>query len=176
LFSGQNAAVNSSLNLSQEAKHIFPVRISCCIMRSAKVAARPPLKYDRAQWMCTWSSTKSDWVSDMYSSQDVRNACPCALSLSKLLGMPGLTLEGCDAFRGVVTGGSEAGGGGARCSLASRVLNAASSLFSVLLITQVASTWSLSRFSMFWSHSASIANESTTSTTCYGGGAGGNRC
>jgi hypothetical protein len=49
----------------------------------------------------------------MYSSQDVRNAHPCALSLSKLLGAPGLTLEGCNTFREVVTGGGEAGGGGA---------------------------------------------------------------
>jgi hypothetical protein len=47
----------------------------------------------------------------MYSSQDVRNARPCALSLLKLLGTPRLTLEGCDTFRGVVTGGSEARGG-----------------------------------------------------------------
>jgi hypothetical protein len=111
----------------------------------------------------------------MYSSQDVRNARPCALSLSKLLGTPGLTLEGCDAFRGVVTGGGEAGGGGARCSLTSRALNAASSLLSILLVTWVASAWSLSLFSMFWSCSASIANKSTTSKTCYGGGAGDNR-
>jgi hypothetical protein len=48
----------------------------------------------------------------MYSSQDVRNTHPCALSLSKLLGVPRLTLEECATFRGVVTGGSEAGGGG----------------------------------------------------------------
>jgi hypothetical protein len=101
--------------------------------------------------------------------------CVLVLSPSKLLGTPDLTLEGCDTFRGVVTGGSEAGGGGARCSLASQVLNAASSLLSVLLVTQVASAWSLSRFSMFWSRLVSIANESTTSITCYGGGAGGNR-
>jgi hypothetical protein len=46
---------------------------------------------------------------------------------------------------------------------------------SVSFITRVASAWSLSHFSMFWSCSASIANESTTSMTCYGGGAGGNR-
>jgi hypothetical protein len=61
--------------------------------------------------MHTWSSTKSDWESDIYSSQDVRNARPCALSPSKLLGVPGLTLEGCDTFRGVITGGCEAKGG-----------------------------------------------------------------
>jgi hypothetical protein len=36
--------VNSSLNSSQDAKHIFPVRISCHIMCSAKVATCPPLK------------------------------------------------------------------------------------------------------------------------------------
>jgi hypothetical protein len=89
--------------------------------------------------------------------------------------MPGLTLEGCDAFRGVVTGGSEARGGGVRCSLASWVLNAASSLLRVSLVTWVASAWSLSRSSMFWSRLVSIANESMTSTTCYRGGAGGNR-
>jgi hypothetical protein len=62
----------------------------------------------------------------------------------------------------VVTGGGEAGGGGARCSLASQVLNAASNLLSVSLVAQVASTWSLSHFSMFWRCSASITNESTT--------------
>jgi hypothetical protein len=44
----------------------------------------------------------------MYSSQDVGNARPCALSPLTLLGVPRLTLEGCDAFRGVVTGGGEA--------------------------------------------------------------------
>jgi hypothetical protein len=76
--------------------------------------------------------------------------------------MPGLTLEGCDAFRGVVTGGGEAGGRGARFSLASQVLNAASSLLSILLVARVASAWSLSHFSMFWSHSASITNELMT--------------
>jgi hypothetical protein len=43
----------------------------------------PPLKYDSAQWMRTCSSTKSDAVSEMYSSQDMRKACPCALSPSK---------------------------------------------------------------------------------------------
>jgi hypothetical protein len=63
-------------------------------------------------------------------------------------------------------GGGEAGGGGARCSLASRALNAASSLLSILLVAWVASAWSLSHFSMFWSHLASITN---------GGGVGGNR-
>jgi hypothetical protein len=36
--------VNLSLNLSQDAKHIFPLRISCHITRSAKVVACPPLK------------------------------------------------------------------------------------------------------------------------------------
>jgi hypothetical protein len=36
--------VNSSLNSSHEAKHIFPVHISCHIMRSAKFTTHPPLK------------------------------------------------------------------------------------------------------------------------------------
>jgi hypothetical protein len=82
----------------------------------------------------------------MYSSQDVRNAHPCTLSPLKLLGTPGLTLEGCDTFRGVVTGGSEAGGCGVRCSLTSQSLNAASNLLSILLVAWVASAWSLSCF------------------------------
>jgi hypothetical protein len=43
-FSGQNTAMNLSLNSSQDAKHIFPLHISCCIIRSAKVATHPPLK------------------------------------------------------------------------------------------------------------------------------------
>jgi hypothetical protein len=38
---------------------------------------------------------------------------PCALSLSKLLETPSLTLEGCNACRRVVTSGVETGGGGA---------------------------------------------------------------
>jgi hypothetical protein len=38
-------------------------------------------------------------------------------------------------------------------------------LLSVSLVTRVASAWSLSHFSIFWSHLVSIANESTTSTT-----------
>jgi hypothetical protein len=42
----------------------------------------------------------------------MRKARPCALSPSKLLGTPGLTLEGCDSCRGVVTSCSEMGGGG----------------------------------------------------------------
>jgi hypothetical protein len=61
------------------------------------------LRYNSAQWMSTCLLMKSNAVSKMYSSQDVRKACPCALSPSKWLGMPGLTLEGCDACRGVIT-------------------------------------------------------------------------
>jgi hypothetical protein len=75
----------------------------------------------------------------------------------------------------MVTGGGEAGEGGARCSLTSWAQNAVNSLLSISLVTQVASTWSLSCFSMFWSRSVSIATESTTLMTCYGGGAGGSR-
>jgi hypothetical protein len=62
--------------------------------------------------MHTCLSTKSDAVSEMYSSQDVMKVPPCALSPSGLLGMPSFTLEGCDACRVVVTSGGETGGGG----------------------------------------------------------------
>jgi hypothetical protein len=82
--------------------------------------------------MRTWSLMKSDWVSDMYSSQDMRNAHPCALSPSKLLGAPWLTLEGCNAFRGVVTGGGEAGEGGAMFLAASWLPIIAMNLLRVL--------------------------------------------
>jgi hypothetical protein len=93
--------------------------------------------------MRTWSSMKSDWVSDMYSSQDVRNARPCALSPSKLLGTPSLTLEGCDSFRGVVTGGSEAGGGGAMFLATSWLPMITINLLRVSFMAQVASACSL---------------------------------
>jgi hypothetical protein len=43
-FSGQNAAMNPSLNSSYDVKHIFPVHISCRMTCSVKVAAHPPLK------------------------------------------------------------------------------------------------------------------------------------
>jgi hypothetical protein len=84
----------------------------------------------------------------MYSSQDVRNAHPCALSLSQLLGAPGLTLEGCDAFRGVVTGGGEAGGGGATFLATSWLPMIAINLFRVSFMARVASACSLSLFSI----------------------------
>jgi hypothetical protein len=80
---------------------------------------------------------KYDWVSDMYSSQDVRNTRPCALSLLKLLGTPGLTLEGCDTLRGGVTGGGEAGGG-ATFLATSWLPMMAINLFSVSFMAQVA--------------------------------------
>jgi hypothetical protein len=111
----------------------------------------------------------------MYSSQDVRNACPCALSPLKLLGAPGLTLEGCDTFKGVVTGGGEAGGGGATFLAASWLAMTARNLFRVLFIAQVASACSLSLFSICWNLSSSMAGESTTFDDCYGGGTGGSR-
>jgi hypothetical protein len=47
----------------------------------------------------------------VHYSQDVRKVRPCALSPSKWLGMPGVTLEGCDACRGVVTYGGHTRGG-----------------------------------------------------------------
>jgi hypothetical protein len=62
--------------------------------------------------MHTCSYTKSDDVSEIYSSQEVRKAHPCNQSLSKLLGMHDFILEGCEAFRSVVTGGGKAQGEG----------------------------------------------------------------
>jgi hypothetical protein len=64
-FSGQNVAVNSSVKLLHDAKHIFPDLSSCLRMRSVKLAARLPLKYDSAQWMRTCSLTKSNAVSEI---------------------------------------------------------------------------------------------------------------
>jgi hypothetical protein len=52
-------------------------------MCSVKLTARLPLKFNSAQWVRTCSSMKSDAVSEMYSSQDVRKVRPCALSPSK---------------------------------------------------------------------------------------------
>jgi hypothetical protein len=98
--------------------------------------------------MHTCSSTKSNAVSEIYSSQDMRKACPCALSPSKLLGMPGLTLEGCNAYRGVVTNGGETGGGGATFLATSWLPMMVINLFRVSFMAQVASTCSLSLFSI----------------------------
>jgi hypothetical protein len=105
----------------------------------------------------------------------VRNARPCALSPSKLLGAPRLTLEECDTFRGVVTGGGEARGGGATFLAASWLAMTARNLFRVLFIARVASACSLSLFSICWNLSSSMAGESTTFDNCYGGGTGGSR-
>jgi hypothetical protein len=102
----------------------------------------------------------------------VRNAHPCALSLSKLLGVPRITLEGCDAFRGVVTGGGEAGGRGATFLAASWFAMTARNLFRVSFIAQVASACSLSLFFICWNCSSSIAGESMNVDDCYRGGAG----
>jgi hypothetical protein len=111
----------------------------------------------------------------MYSLQDMRNMCPCALSPSKLLGAPGLTLEGCDAFRGVVTGGCEAGGGGATFLAASWLAMMAINPLRVSFMAQVASACSLSLFSICWNLSSSMAGESMMFDNCYGWGTGGSR-
>jgi hypothetical protein len=113
-----------------------------------------------------------DSVSYMYSSQDMRNVHPCTLSPPKLLGMPSLTLEGCDAFRGVVTGGGEAGGCGARCFLASWSLNAASKCFvscsgSLCLVIELLLN--------FGTVQRPLQMSRQLLETCYRGGAGGNR-
>jgi hypothetical protein len=47
-FSGQKIDLNSSVNPFQEVNTIFPVFISCLIMRSAKFAGRLVLQYERA--------------------------------------------------------------------------------------------------------------------------------
>jgi hypothetical protein len=119
--------------------------------------------------MRTWSLTKSNWDSNINSSQDVRNMHPCTLSLLKLLGAPGLTLEGCNAFRGVVAGGGEAGGGGATFLAASWFAMTARNLFRFSFIAQVASACSLSLFSICCNLSSSMAGESTTVDDHYGG-------
>jgi hypothetical protein len=118
---------------------------------------------------------KSDAVSEIYSSQDMRKACPCTLSPSKLLGTPSLTLEGCDACRGVVTNGGETGSGGAMFLATSWLPMMAINLFRILFIAQVASACLLSLFSICWNLSSSIAGESTTFVDCYGGGTRGSR-
>jgi hypothetical protein len=105
----------------------------------------------------------------------MRNACPCALSPSKLLGTPGLTLEGCDTFRGVVTGGGETGGGGATFLATSWLPMMAINLLSILFMARVASTCSLRLFSIYWNISSSMAGRSTTFDNCYREGTGGSR-
>jgi hypothetical protein len=47
-FSGQKINANSSINLVQEVKTIFPVFISCLTICLVKVAAHPILQYDKA--------------------------------------------------------------------------------------------------------------------------------
>jgi hypothetical protein len=76
------------------------------------------LKKERAQWMHTWSSGKSNPVSDIYSSHDVRNAQPCTLLLLKLLGAPSLIHEVCAIFGVVVAGdGGDTNAGGGGCNV-----------------------------------------------------------
>jgi hypothetical protein len=93
----------------------------------------------------------------------------------KVTGAPGLTLEGCDAFRGVVPGGGEAGGGGATFLAASWLAMTARNLLRVLFMARVASACLLSVFSICWNLSLSMAGESTTFDDCHGGGTGGSR-
>jgi hypothetical protein len=78
--------------------------------------------------------------------------------------MPGLTLEGCDACRVVVTNGGETGGRGATFLAASWLPMIAINLFKVLFMAQVASTCSLSLFSICWNLSSSMPGESMTVT------------
>jgi hypothetical protein len=89
--------------------------------------------------------------------------------------MPGLTLEGCDAFRVVVTNGGESREGGAILFTVSWLLMMAINLFNVSFMAQVASTCSLSLFSICWNLLSSMARELMTFRDCYGGGTGGTR-
>jgi hypothetical protein len=115
-------------------------------------------------------------LGERYIQLTRREECASLRSVSvKLLGAPGLTLEECDPFRGVVTGGGEAGGGGATFLAASWLAMTARNLFSVLFIARVASACSLSLFSICWNLSSSMAGESTTVDDFYGGGTGGSR-
>jgi hypothetical protein len=75
----------------------------------------------------------------------------------------------------VVTGGSEAGGGGAMFLATSWLPMIAINLLRVSFMARVASTYSLSLFSICWNLSLSMAGESTTVNNCYRGGIGGSR-
>jgi hypothetical protein len=113
-------------------------------------------------------------VSEMYSSQDVIKAHPCALSPSKLLGTPSLTLEGCNACRVVVTSGGETRGGGATLFATSMLLMMVKNLCQVSFIAQVASACLSSLFSICWNLSSSM-EELMTFRDCYRWGTGGSR-
>jgi hypothetical protein len=149
-FSRQNIGMNPIMMSPQDAKHIFPVFISCLTMCLAKVAAHPLLRYERAQWMQTCSSGKSDTASEIYSSQDVRKACPCTQSPLKLLGMPGLILKVCEMLRTVVTSGAGAGDSVATFLATSMLLMIEKGCVSVLFVEQVASACSDNHFLILW--------------------------
>jgi hypothetical protein len=69
----------------------------------------------------------------------------------------------------VVTGGGEAGGGGATFLATSWFTMTARNLFRVSFIAQVASTFSMSLFSICWDLSSSMAGELMTVNDCYRG-------
>jgi hypothetical protein len=97
------------------------------------------------------------------------------LSPSMLLGMPSLTLEGCNACRVVVTSGGGTGGGGAMLLATSWLPMMAMNFFRVSFMAQMASACSLSLFSICWSLSSSMAGELMTFRDCYRGGTGVSR-
>jgi hypothetical protein len=74
-----------------------------------------------------------------------------------------------EGLQGVVTGGGEAGGGGAMFLAPSWLAMTTRNLFRVSFIARVASTCSLSLFSICWNFSSSMAGESTTFDDCYRG-------
>jgi hypothetical protein len=67
----------------------------------------------------------------------------------------------------------ETGGGGAMLLAASWLPMMAINLFRVSFMAQVASTCSLSLFSICWNLLSSMVRESTTFNDCYGEGTGG---
>jgi hypothetical protein len=89
--------------------------------------------------------------------------------------MPGLTLEGCDTYRGVITSRVETGGGGAIFLATSWLPMIAINLFRVSFMAQVASTCLLSLFSICWNLSLSMVVGLTTFDDCYRGETGVSR-
>jgi hypothetical protein len=57
--------MNLSVNSIQEAKTTSPFPTSCFTMCLVKITVYLLLQYDKAQWICVWSSGKSDAVSDV---------------------------------------------------------------------------------------------------------------
>jgi hypothetical protein len=111
------------------------------------------------------------------SERDIELAgCEESMSLCSIsIKVTGLTLEGCDACRGMITSGVGTGGGGATLLATSWLPMIAMNLFRVSFMAWVASAGLLSRFSICWNLSSSVAVGLTTFNNCYKGGTGGSR-